>query len=441
VPPARRTAAPFPRLPGIDPRALRAGVYTDVYFLNSARILERLARERRPHRGGAPAARPPFHPPGRFLPGRAEVEMQFFARRAPRFVAAGVEVALGLLADGAIPPGGPRPGRGAGLRVRAVPEGSLVPPGRPVLTVRGRYTSFAHLETPLLGVLTRAGRIATNVYETVVAARGKPVLFFPARFDLPQTQPLDGLAYRAALDAYRRRSGRVVPAYVSTDAQGLLWGGAGVGTVPHAYVLCFLGDAVEGMLAFCRTMPAGVRRVALVDTTNDCVGESVRIARRLFEEHLRHARAGRGAEAERYLLYGVRADTGADLRDRSVPPSSDPRLERGVNPVLIRLIRQALDRVPGDLPLPVRERQRAETYFRAIRIVATGGFDPERIRFFERRGAPVDIYGVGSYLLRGPACDYTADVVRVRVGRRFRVVAKTGRHPRRNALLRRVRLA
>jgi len=49
----------------------------------------------------------------------------------------------------------------------------------PVLRVRGRYRDFAMLETPTLGILTRASRVATNVYLTFVAARGKPVLFFP----------------------------------------------------------------------------------------------------------------------------------------------------------------------------------------------------------------------------------------------------------------------
>ena len=47
-----------------------------------------------------------------------------------------------------------------------------------------------------------------------------------------------------------------------------------------------------------------------------------------------------------------------------------------------------------------------------VRIVVSGGFDAERIAEFERAGAPVDAYGVGSALLRGEN-DFTADVVRV----------------------------
>jgi len=71
-----------------------------------------------------------------------------------------------------------------------------------------------------------------------------------------------------------------------------------------------------------------------------------------------------------------------------------------------------------------------------VRIVATGGFDPGKIRFFEAQHTPVDVYGIGSYLLRGEPNDFTADVVRIRIGGRFVVDAKTGRGPRGNPALR-----
>ena len=60
-----------------------------------------------------------------------------------------------------------------------------------------------------------------------------------------------------------------------------------------------------------------------------------------------------------------------------------------------------------------------------MKIVASGGFTVEKIGEFERRGVPVDAYGVGSSLIRG-SNDYTADVVVTdgqrsgKVGRRFR---------------------
>jgi nicotinate phosphoribosyltransferase len=429
-----RRLRPVP-LRGVDLRRLRRGDYSDAYFLNAARILDRMSSRAERHRGPAPALRGAAGPLPPFFPGDAEVEMQFFTRRRPLTVVSGIGHALWLIREGTMAAGGARSGRPA---VRAVPEGTLTRPLEPVLTLTGRYARFAHLETVVLGVLTRSSRIATNVFETLVAARGKPILFFPARFDLPQTQAADGWAYRVAIEAYARDTGRGVPGLISTEAQGDLAGGRVVGTVPHAYILCHLGDTAEALRALCRHLPERVRRIALVDTTNDCVGESVRTARRLFDAHLMHLRSGRPALARRYVLHGVRADTAADLRDRSVPPARDPRLARGVTPILVRRIRRALDAVPDALGLRGRWRAVATRYFRSIEIVASGGFDADRIRMFERRNAPVDAYGVGSSLLRGPVTDFTADVVRARVGARLRVVAKTGRGPRSNAALRAV---
>jgi nicotinate phosphoribosyltransferase len=63
--------------------------------------------------------------------------------------------------------------------------------------------------------------------------------------------------------------------------------------------------------------------------------------------------------------------------------------------------------------------------FERVKIVASGGFTVEKLRDFERRGVPVDAYGIGSSLIRGEN-DFTADIVMTdgrpsaKVGRRFR---------------------
>jgi nicotinate phosphoribosyltransferase len=81
----------------------------------------------------------------------------------------------------------------------------------------------------------------------------------------------------------------------------------------------------------------------------------------------------------------------------------------GVNERLVWKVRNALD----------------EAGFERIKIVASGGFDAEKIRHFEERGVPVDSYGVGSALIRGQN-DFTGDVVltdglsSAKVGRRYR---------------------
>jgi nicotinate phosphoribosyltransferase len=68
--------------------------------------------------------------------------------------------------------------------------------------------------------------------------------------------------------------------------------------------------------------------------------------------------------------------------------------------------------------------------FDGVRIVASGGFTVDKINAFESAGVPVDVYGVGSSLLRG-SNDFTADIVRVE----GRPRSKVGRMERPNARL------
>jgi len=302
----------------------------------------------------------------------------------------------------------------------------------PVIRVRGRYRDFALLETPTLGILTRASRVATNVYRTFEASRGKPVLFFPARFDLHEVQAADGYAYNVALHRFNRDYGNRLGAFISTDAQGDWWGGAGGGTVAHAAIACFFGDTAETMLAFCAARPARIPRIALVDFNNDCIGDSLATLDAMFARYKSLCDADQTEEARRYLLYGVRLDTGATLRDVSVPPLGDTALDLGVNPRLVFLVRQALDNAWTRWDLTDDWRLKAQAYCRDVKIVVSGGFSPEKIQRFEKLGVPVDIYAVGSSLFENHGAtvtDFTSDVVRVKVDGVWHDMAKVGRAP------------
>jgi nicotinate phosphoribosyltransferase len=312
---------------------------------------------------------------------------------------------------------------------------------QPVIRVRGRYRDFAMLETPTLGILTRASRVATNVYETLTAARGKPVLFFPARFDVHEVQAADGYAYNIAVQRFNLDHEHTLGPYVSTDAQGDWWGGAGGGTVAHAAIASFLGDTSEAILAFAETLPVSIPRIALVDFNNDCVGDSLQVCLAMFTRYRELIDEGRPEEAARYRLYGVRLDTGANLRDASVEPLGDPSLDLGVNPRLVFAVRRGLDSAWEKWDLPEDWCDRARDFCRAVHIVVSGGFNPEKIRRFERLMVPADIYAVGSALFDnhvGTVTDYTADVVRVKVRGEWIDMAKIGRKPADNPDLERV---
>ncbi len=375
--------------------------------------------------------------------------MQWFTRRVGKTVVVGVDKALAMLrhCTGYFDENGQFVDTSDKLEVWAVHDGTTVTLDgnplhvQPVLKVRGRYRDFALLETPTLGILTRASRVATNVYETLSAAGGKPVLFFPARFDLHEVQAADGYAYNIAVQRFNYDYAQTLGRFVSTDAQGDWWGGAGGGTVAHAAIASFLGDTAEAMMAFARVLPASIPRIALVDFNNDCVRDSLLVLDAMFARYRELMDAGDETEAAKYKLYGVRLDTSGSLRDQSVPPLGDPALDLGVTPRLVFNVRQALDSAWERWHLPPAWQERAREYCRSVKIVVSGGFNPEKIRRFEKLGVPADIYAVGSHLFNNngsTVTDFTADVVRVKVHGQWVDMAKVGRKPLDNPNLERV---
>ena len=272
------------------------------------------------------------------------------------------------------------------LVVYALYDGDHMSPWETVMTVEGDYTSFAHLETLYLGVLARRTLITTNVVRVLEAANGKPIIFMPARHDHHRVQTGDGYAAYIA--------GRIVgrPIGVTTDEQASWWGGTGVGTVPHSLISAYGGNTVLAAAKFAEWAPEDINVTVLVDFENNSVETALQVARELGPR-----------------LWGVRLDTSESLVDRSLWDELGDFKPTGVNERLVWKVREALDR----------------DGFEQVKIVASGGFDAERIRAFEERSVPVDSYGVGSSLIRG-SNDFTADVVltdgrpSAKAGRRFR---------------------
>jgi len=437
----------------LDIERMRRGWYSDKYFENIMAMLAACAASGYRYNGRFPN----LH--GVDLStvdvGNLEVEMQWFTRRPGTTVVVGVDKALAMLRHCAGYLEGDRfVETWNNLEVEAVHDGVTVTyngdPARilPVMRVRGRYRDFAMLETPTLGILTRASRVATNVYLTFIAARGKPVLFFPARFDAHEVQAADGYAYNIAIQRFNADSAGANHAsplhpFVSTDAQGDWWGGAGGGTVAHAAIACFFGDTAAAMLAFAATRPPSIPRIALVDFNNDSVTDSLRTLEAMFEKYRLAMDRGDETEASRYRLYGVRLDTAGSVRDVSVPPLGDPSLDLGVTPRLVFNVRHALDHAWESWSLPSGWHDRAREYCQQVRIVVSGGFTPEKIARFEKLGVPADIYAVGSWLFNnsdhaGTVTDFTADVVRIKVHGEWVDMVKVGRKRCDNSDLQRV---
>lgn len=431
----------------LDIEGLRQGDYSDAYFSNTVKILQTLASEGYNFEGKTNALSTDAD---KVTTGDIEVEMQFFPRRQPFAVVVGVDESLLMLKEcvGYYDEQGAFVNTYANLTVEAVDDGVLTPYDgnsmnvKPVLKVRGRYRDFAELETPILGVLTEGSRIATNVYNTLVAAKGKDLLFFPARFAHYKTQPLHGYAYQVAVSAYNEKYGTNSKVFVSTNAQGSFFGGKGGGTISHASIACFLGDTVETMMQFSRIMPLTIPRIALIDFHNDCVSEAKKVMHVMFQRYWELLSAGDDTEAHKYKLYAVRPDTAGNMRDVSVEPMGDKELDCGVNPRLVWNIRHGMDTAFEEWSLSGEMLEAAKQYCREVKIVVTGGFDIARISKFESLGVPVDIYGVGSSLLengRGTTTDYTGDIVRLKINGEWKHLSKLGRRPNDNPDLKPVR--
>ena len=425
-------------------QALRRGFYADRYFTNSRQLLSALEREGYRYIGRNPR---PVDEASQLAVGEIEVEAQIFNRRSPQALIAGVDHALAQLrcATGYTDERDNWQDTWMDLEVDAVQDGVVTYyDGDPqhvltVIGIRGRYRDFAVLETSILGVLSRASRIATNVYEVLQAAGGKPVLFFPARFDLPEAQAIDGYAYWLALRRFHRDTGIDVIPLVSTDAQASLWGGAGVGTIPHAMIACFLADSAETMVQFARHIPPETPRILLADFNNDVIADSRATLAAFWPRYAAAYRASDIDGMARWTLNGVRLDTSATLRDRSMPDDA----ETGVSPKLVFTVREALNTAWESWDLPRNLEAVAREFCRGAQIVVSGGFNRDRVARFEQEGAPVDSYGVGSAFLRNDSrsnSDFTMDIVRVKAGGRWVDMAKVGRRPCDNPDLERIDL-
>ncbi len=280
------------------------------------------------------------------------VTMQFFQKHDA--VLCGSDEAIALIKTFAKDPDS--------LEIESLKDGDKISPFETVLKIKGPYQNFGFLEGIIDGILGRRTSVATNVYHVVKAARSsgiqKPVIFMGDRDDHYTQQAGDGYASHIGGSTAQ-----------ATHAMNEWWGKRGMGTMPHALIQLFKGDVVEASKAYYAKYPED-ELIALVDYNNDVVTDALRVAREFGE-----------------TLKGVRVDTSRTMVDQyfwrnpDVLGTFDPR---GVNAELIFALREALD----------------QEGYQHVKIVVSGGFTEERIRTFEAQNVPVDIYGVGSSLLK-----------------------------------------
>ncbi len=298
------------------------------------------------------------------------VTMQFF-QRSDDIMACGLDEAIALVHTFAIHP--------EKLTIEALHDGDIISNGEPVLKISGQYEYFGFLESMIDGILSRRTSVATNTMRVLRAARGKPVFSMADRQDDYHTQIGDG--YASYVAGIRK---------VSTNAQGLWWGGHGMGTMPHALIQICDGDIRLAAEIYHKTYPNDPI-TALIDYNNDVVTDSLMLARYLQGQ-----------------LSAVRIDTSMSLIDRYFDGKDTSSFNAyGVCKELVFGLRHELDKAG----------------FNGVKIIVSSGFTAKKIAEFEEAGTPVDMYGVGGALVP-LIVNFTGDLVRLdgkpqaKVGRR-----------------------
>ena len=156
--------------------------------------------------------------------------------------------------------------------IYAIPEGTPIFPGEPILTVRAPAVQAQLIETYVLLELNHQSLIATKANRIVRAAKGRPVLEFGSRRAHGASAAIVGA--RAAYIG-----GCAGTACTVTEEQ---FGVPAGGTMAHSWIQMF-DTEYEAFCTYCRMYPHGV--VLLVDTYNT-LESGVPNAIRAFKEIL-----------------------------------------------------------------------------------------------------------------------------------------------------------
>lgn len=249
-------------------------------------------------------------------------------------------------------------------KVESLSEGMSYAPKEVLMRITGSYDSFGMYETALIGILASSTGWATAARECVEAADGANVLCFGARHVHP------------AVASVMERAAKIAGCKgMSCILAAKLCGEEPQGTVPHAAVL-LMGDTVKLAKVYDETVPEDEPRIVIVDTFKDEVEETLRVA-----------------DCLRDKLFGIRLDT--------------PGERGGVTPGLVKEVRWTLDNAG----------------LSDVKIITTGGLNPDRIKLLKEAGA--EVFGVGSYIAHGLKRDMTMDIKMID----GKPIAKRGRIP------------
>lgn len=298
-------------------------------------------------------------------------------------------------------------------------ETKWVGAGEPMMWITGPFSQMAELETLFLMKLGPACVAAYNAYMMCAGLPKVAFLAMDARH-CAGTEMAEIMAYAASVGSARaqRRDGAVGFVGNATDATAHYFGRErGLGTMPHA-LIGYAGSTVRAAEMYHETFP-GQPMTVLVDYFGQEVTDALAVCRRFPDL------AARGELSLRIDTPGGRFLEGLD------PPKSYAVLDRHA-PQAIRgyrdetELRHLIGAGVSAAAIHYLREQLDQAGFPGVKIVASGGFSPEKCRVMADAKAPIDVVGTGSYLPDKWSETYaTADIVdydgvkRVKVGREF----------------------
>ena len=226
--------------------------------------------------------------------------------------------------------------------VYAFPEGTIIYPNEPVITVVADIVEAQIVETEILAQFNHQSLIATKARRIVTAAAGRAVSDFGAR----RAHGNDAAVYGARACAIGGVGG------TATVLAGQKFRIPVSGTMAHSWVMLF-GDELTAFRRFAARYPDNC--ILLVDTY-DVIGSGVPNAIQVFSE----------------------------MRDAGITPKNfGIRLDSGDLAYLSKKARRMLD----------------EAGFEAAKIVISNSLDEVTINSILAQEAPIDAFGVGERMI------------------------------------------
>lgn len=237
--------------------------------------------------------------------------------------------------------------------IYAFPEGTVMYPTEPIVTVVAPLIDAQLVETAILAQINHQSLVATKTARIVKAAEGKGVSDFGAR----RAHNMDAAVYGARASYIGGANG------TATVLAGQMFGIPVSGTMAHSWVM-YYKDEYTAFKTYAENYPDGtVLLVDTYDTIKSGIPNAIRVAKEVLEPMGKR-------------LKGIRIDSG-DLAYQSIK------------------VRKMLD----------------EAGLEDCKIIVSNSLDEHTISSLNTQKACIDSYGVGERLITGASSDYSDETL------------------------------